>query len=54
MQATMSSMQWEMRSMNKRVEQNQLDLQGVLCKYHHPDSSDDEGTAAKTLRRPRS
>jgi hypothetical protein len=31
-------------SINKRVEQNQLDLKECL-KYHHPSSSDDEANA---------
>lgn len=47
----MSSMQQEIHSINLRVEQNQLDLQECL-KYHHPDSSDDEDDAARTVPMP--
>jgi hypothetical protein len=54
MQVSMSSMlqsitamQLEMHSINKCVEQNQLDLKECL-KYHHPDSSDDEDDAPRT------
>jgi hypothetical protein len=39
-------MQLEVHSINKRVEQNQLDLKECL-KYHHPDSSDDEDAAPR-------
>jgi hypothetical protein len=41
MQQSITSMQQEVHSINKRVEQNQLDLRECL-KYHHPGSSDDE------------
>jgi hypothetical protein len=40
-------MQLEVHSINKRVEQNQLDLNECL-KYHHPDNSDDGDVAART------
>jgi hypothetical protein len=39
MQQSITSMQQEVHSINKRVEQNQLDLKECL-KYHHPGSSD--------------
>jgi predicted nucleic acid-binding Zn-ribbon protein len=41
MQQSISSIQLEVHSINKRVEQNQLDLKECL-KYHHPSSDDDE------------
>jgi hypothetical protein len=41
MQQSITSIQQEVHSINKRVEQNQLDLRECL-KYHHPGSSDDE------------
>jgi hypothetical protein len=41
MQQSITTMQLEVHSINKRVEQNQLDLKECL-KYHHPSSSDDE------------
>jgi hypothetical protein len=41
MQQSITAMQLEVHSINKRVEQNQLDLKECL-KFHHPDSSDDE------------
>lgn len=41
MQQSISSMQLEMRSISKRVEQTHLDLQECL-QVHHPDSSDDD------------
>jgi hypothetical protein len=44
MQLSMSSMQLAVHSINRRVEQNQLDLQECL-KHHHPSSSDDEDGA---------
>jgi hypothetical protein len=47
MQQSITSMQQEMHSINKRVEQNQLDLRECL-KYHHPSSSDDEDDAPWT------
>jgi hypothetical protein len=40
-------MQLEMHSINKRVEQNQLDLTECL-KFHHPDSSDNEDATHRT------
>jgi len=40
----MSSMQLAVHSIDRRVEQNQLDLQECL-KHHHPSSSDDEDGA---------
>jgi hypothetical protein len=50
MQVSMSSMQLEMRSISKRVEQTHLDLQECL-QVHHPESSDDEAAAPKAGRR---
>jgi hypothetical protein len=47
MQQSITSMQQEVHSINKRVEQNQLDLRECL-KYHHPSSSDDEEDAPRT------
>jgi len=47
MQQSITAMQLEVHSINKRVEQNQLDLKECL-KYHHPDSSDDEDDAPRT------
>jgi hypothetical protein len=47
MQQSITSMQHEVHSINKRVEQNQLDLKKCL-KYHHPSSSDDEDDAPRT------
>jgi hypothetical protein len=47
MQQSITFMQQEVHSINKRVEQNQLDLKECL-KYHHPDSSDDEDDAPRT------
>jgi hypothetical protein len=46
MQQSITSMQLEVYSINKRMEQTQLDLQECL-KYHHPDSSDDEDDAPR-------
>jgi hypothetical protein len=50
MQQSISSMQLEVHSINKRVERNQLDLKEHL-KFHHPESSDDEDAAPRTARR---
>jgi hypothetical protein len=47
MQQSITSMQLEVHSINKHVEQNQLDLRECL-KYHHPDSTDDEDSAPMT------
>jgi len=44
MQQSISSMQLAVHSIDRRVEQNQLDLQECL-KYHHPSGSDDEDDA---------
>jgi hypothetical protein len=44
MQQSMSSMQLAVHSIDRRVEQNQLDLQECL-KHHHPSSNDDEDGA---------
>jgi hypothetical protein len=52
MQQYMSSMQLAVHSIDKRVEQNQLDLQEGL-KYHHPSSSDDEDVADGILPMPK-
>jgi hypothetical protein len=49
MQVTMSTMQLEVRSINKWVEQTHLDIQECL-QAHHPDSSDDEAAAPRTAR----
>jgi hypothetical protein len=46
MQQSITTMQQEVYSINKRVEQNQLDLKECL-KYHHPASSDDEDDAPR-------
>jgi hypothetical protein len=43
-QQSMSSMQLAVHSIDRRVEQNQLDLQECL-KHHHPSSNDDEDGA---------
>jgi hypothetical protein len=51
MQQSITSMQLEVHSINKRVEQNQLDLKEYL-KYHHPSSSDDEADVDGTLPLP--
>jgi hypothetical protein len=45
MQQSITSMQQEVHSINKRVEQNQLDLKECL---KHPGSSDDEDDASQT------
>jgi hypothetical protein len=47
-QQSLSSLQLEVRSINKRVEQNHFDLQECL-RVHHPDSNDDEDAAAQTV-----
>jgi hypothetical protein len=47
MQQSITSMQLEVHSINKRVEQNHLDIREYL-KYHHPDSNDDEDAAPRT------
>jgi hypothetical protein len=47
MQQSITTMQLEVHSINKRVEQNQLNLR-VCLKFHHPDSSDDEDAAPRT------
>jgi hypothetical protein len=47
MQQSITSMQQEVHSINKRVEQNQLDLRECL-KYHHPSSGDDDEDAPRT------
>jgi hypothetical protein len=44
-------MQLAVHSINKRVEQNQLDLQDFL-KYHHPSGSDDEDDPDEILPMP--
>jgi hypothetical protein len=46
-QQSITSMQQEVHSINKRVEQNQLDIRECL-KYHHLGSSDDEDDAPGT------
>jgi hypothetical protein len=51
MQQSMSSMQLVVHSIDRSVEQNQLDLQECL-KYHHPSSSDDEDVADGILPMP--
>lgn len=51
MQQSITSMQLEVHSINKRVEQNQLDLKECL-KYHHPSSSDDKDDVDRTLPLP--
>jgi hypothetical protein len=51
MQQSITSMHLEVHSINKRVEQNQLDLTEYL-KYHHPSNSDDEADADGTLPLP--
>jgi hypothetical protein len=48
MQQSITSMQLEVHSINKHVEQNQLDLKECL-KFHHPSSSDEEDDADGTL-----
>jgi hypothetical protein len=47
-QQSISSLQLEVRSINKRVEQTHLELQECL-RVHHPGSSDDEDDAAQTI-----
>jgi hypothetical protein len=51
MQQSISSMQLAVHYIDRRVEQNQLDLQECL-KYHHPSSSDDEDVADEILPMP--
>lgn len=51
MQQSISSLQLEVRSINKRVEQTHLDLQECL-RVHHPNSSDDEDDVARTVPMP--
>jgi hypothetical protein len=51
MQQSISSLQLEVWSINKRVEQTHLDLQECL-RVHHPGSSDDEDDAAQTIPMP--
>jgi hypothetical protein len=51
MQQSISSMQLAVHSIDRRVEQNQLDLQECL-KYHHPSGSDDEDDADGILPMP--
>jgi predicted nucleic acid-binding Zn-ribbon protein len=51
MQQSITSMQLEVHSINKRVEQNQLDLKECL-KHHRPISNDDEADANGTLPLP--
>jgi hypothetical protein len=51
MQQSISSMQLAVHSIDRRVEQNQLDLQECL-KYHHPSGSDDEDDADRILPMP--
>jgi hypothetical protein len=51
MQQSMSSMQLAVHSIDRGVEQNQLDLQECR-KYHHPSSSDDEDVADGILLMP--
>jgi hypothetical protein len=49
MRQSISSMQLEMRSISKRVEQTHMDLQECL-QVHHPDSSDDDGVTPRRRR----
>lgn len=51
MQQSISSLQLEVRSINKRVEQTHLDIQECL-RAHHLDSSDDEDDATQTIHMP--
>jgi ABC-type phosphate transport system auxiliary subunit len=51
MQQSISSMQLAVHSIDRRVEQNQLDLQECL-KYQHPSRSDDEDDADRILPMP--
>jgi hypothetical protein len=51
MKQSISSLQLEVWSINKRVEQTHLDLQECL-RVHHPYSSDDEDAAAQTVHMP--
>jgi hypothetical protein len=52
MQQSISSMQLAVHSIDRHVEQNQLDLQECL-KYHHPSSSDNEDVADMILPMPK-
>lgn len=52
MQQSISSLQLEVWSINKRVDQTHLDLHECL-QVHHPDSSNDEDVAPKRRRAPR-
>jgi len=47
MPQSITSIQQKVHCINKRVEQNRLDLRECL-KYHHPGSSDDEDEAPRT------
>jgi hypothetical protein len=49
MQQSIFSMQMEMWSISKRVEQTHLELQECL-QVHHPDSSDDDGVTPRRCR----
>jgi hypothetical protein len=51
MQQSISFMPLALHSIDRRMEQNQLDLQECL-KYHHPSSSDDEDVADGILPMP--
>jgi hypothetical protein len=51
MQQSMCSMQLAVHSIDRGVEQNQLDLQECL-KYHHPSSSDEEDVTYGILPMP--
>jgi len=51
MEQSISSLQLEVRSINKRVEQTHLDLQECL-RVHHPGNSDDEDNARGCLSFP--
>jgi hypothetical protein len=50
-QQSMSSMQLAVHSIDRRVDQNQMDLQECL-KYHPPSSSDDDDVADGILPMP--
>jgi len=51
MQQSISSLQLDVLSINKRVEQTHLDLLECL-RVHHPNSSDDEDAAAQIVHMP--
>jgi hypothetical protein len=51
MQQSISFLQLEVRSINKRVEQTHLDLQECL-RVHPSDSNDDEDATAQTVHMP--